>query len=229
MEITDVQIRGENLRLVAWNRALRLCARMNRETEVLDFIDEITPGEVFYDLGACEGRFSLYASSRGAEVVAFEPEAKNLQAFRENIVRNDYPVSLHPVGVGAREGRAILQIGQPWAGGHQKVVAGAPRKDLDFNFVQKQEIRMVSLDQYLREQNLPQPHHMKVDIDGSELPFLKGAEGVLGRETLRRIIIEIFLSDGTGDEIISHLTNYGFAMGKQFPVEPGLYNVVFER
>ena len=55
-------VRGVNLSLVSYTRALELCARMNYETEVLDFIDEIGEGQVLYDLGACEGRFALYAA-----------------------------------------------------------------------------------------------------------------------------------------------------------------------
>src|SRR5581483_3974241 len=88
MNVISTTVRGIELRLVGYTRALELCARMNRETEVLDFIDGMERGAVLYDIGACEGRFSLYAASRGIRCIAFEPEELNFKALTENIDLN---------------------------------------------------------------------------------------------------------------------------------------------
>ncbi|HMK07007.1 MAG TPA: hypothetical protein VK476_05710, partial [Flavobacterium sp.] len=66
---TDVALRGTNFKLMTYTRSLELCSRMNYETENLDFIDLIEGGKVMYDLGACEGRFSIYAAMKGIRVV----------------------------------------------------------------------------------------------------------------------------------------------------------------
>src|SRR5947207_15699801 len=88
MKIVTNQVRGIELRLVGYTRPLELCARMNRETEVLDFIDGIGAHEVLYDLGACAGRFSLYAALRGVRCFAFEREELNFRALMADIELN---------------------------------------------------------------------------------------------------------------------------------------------
>src|SRR5262249_33782099 len=135
--VTDVDVRGVHFRLYTFNRSLELCARMNYETENLDFIDQLPHGAVMYDLGACEGRFTIYALLRGMTVIAFEPDSDNFSILSENMRLNgqQHNVRLFNLGVGAGNHRAILQIGQPWPGGHQKVVKhNTVRSDLNFEF-----------------------------------------------------------------------------------------------
>jgi hypothetical protein len=71
----------------SYTRALGLCARINRETEVLDFIDSVPLGGL-YDLGTCEGRFALYAALCSIRCYAFEPESMNFVAMLRNIDLN---------------------------------------------------------------------------------------------------------------------------------------------
>ena len=74
-------VRGFELKFVGFTHPLELCAQMNYETEVMDFIDTIKKGDVFFDLGACEGRFTVYAAAKGLKCYAFEPEIRNYEAM----------------------------------------------------------------------------------------------------------------------------------------------------
>jgi FkbM family methyltransferase len=230
------QVRGHLLSLVSYTRSLELCARMNYETEVLDFIDQISPGKVLYDLGACEGRFALYAAKRKVQCYAFEPEAANFQAMQENLELNGDVAGeyLHPVNcaVGDRSGTAILRIGQPWAGGHHKTVAdAADRVDLQFEAATEQEIRIVALDEYIASAGLPAPDYLKVDVDGSEIPFMKGAARTLASPNLKGIIFELYRPDDSYSFVTARLQEAGFTVGEHFPVPnaPDLFNVLFAR
>lgn len=235
LEYTSILVRGVGMKLMTYTRSLELCSRMNYETENLDFIDKMEPGQVMYDLGACEGRFSLYAALKGIRVVSFEPEEKNFSVLSQNIQVNALQQgSIHAIhaGVGAANGKAVINIGQPWAGGHQKIVDhGEIRNDLNFDFVEKQEINLVSLDELLDEGKLPVPDYLKIDIDGSELPFLKGAEKALRHGNLKGIIFELNESDPNFKMIIADLSGYGFKENGRFnvPNEPDLYNIIFYR
>lgn len=235
LEYTSIQVRGVDMKLMTYTRSLELCSRMNYETENLDFIDKMEPGQVMYDLGACEGRFSLYAALKGIRVVSFEPEAKNFSVLSQNIQINGLlPESIHAIhaGIGAANGKAVINIGQPWAGGHQKIVDhGEIRNDLNFDFVDKQEINLVSLDELLNEGKLPVPDYLKIDIDGSELPFLKGAKKALQHSNLKGIIFELNESDPNFKKIIADLSGYGFKESGRFnvPNEPDLFNIIFYR
>ncbi len=231
---TDVNVRGIDFKLMTYTRSLELCARMNYETENLDFIDTMNPGEIMYDLGACEGRFSIYAAMKGIRVFSFEPEQKNYLVFSQNITLNTIPenrLKAINAGVGAKNGKAILNIGQPWEGGHQKVVKHDEiRNDLDFNFVENQEIEIRSIDAFIAEGN-PVPNYLKIDIDGSEMPFLNGAVETFQDKTLKGIIFELNDLDPNYTKILEFLKQNGFVENKKYgvPNEPNLFNIIFLR
>jgi FkbM family methyltransferase len=232
--VTTTEVRGVSMQLVTHTRALALCARMNYETEVLDFIDQIQPGEVLYDLGACEGRFALYAALRQVQCYAFEPEALNFQALQENIALNGERASTHltpyQYAVGERNYQTTLKIAQPWAGGHQKVIATAPsRVDLDFAFSQSQEVEVVALDEFIATRQLPLPHYLKVDVDGSEQPFVAGARNTLSNPHLKAVIFELCQEDEGFQAIIEALASCSLIVQQSHQVEPGLFNFAFTR
>lgn len=232
--MSETEVRGIKLRLVTYTRALKLCARMNRELEVLDFIDQIDSNQVFYDLGACEGRFSLYAAAKGIQCYAVEPEKRNFEALLENISINDPKIQARitplNLAVGEDEKKVTLRIGQPWAGGHQKVISrNSSRTDLDFEFCEEQVIEQVSLDFLLKTRSLPTPNYLKVDIDGSEIPFLQGAIETFSNPALRSVIFELHLNDRSHESVCAQLNAYGFLETGRFEVESQLFNVVFKR
>ena len=225
-ETTQVCVRTITMTLATHNRSLALCARMNYETEVLDFIDDCPPDSVFYDLGACEGRFTLYAALKGLRVVAFEPENYNLQALKDNLMLNDLVdrVTVVPKAIGDSNGSSTLNIGQPWAGGHQKVVSQPDaRQDLGFNFKTTQVIDICRLDDAVS--TLPAPDFIKVDIDGSEMPFLRGAVKTLPQ--LKGMMIELYMADPSYPTIMRSLLELGWQPQAFYsiPNEPLLYNI----
>lgn len=235
-KIIENTVRNIPMKFVAYNRSLGLCARMNYETENLDFIDCMNPGEVYYDLGACEGRFSIYAALKGIICYTFEPENKNFSALIENLELNELigknNIHAFQLGVGEKKKQAIMKIGQPWAGGHQKVIDhDTVRNDLNFNFVDKQIVNIVSLDEFISENNYPFPNYLKIDIDGSEIPFLLGAQNTLKSKELKKILFELSTSDRNYSMIISLLEKNKFSAKKFFPIpnEKNLFNVLFEK
>lgn len=234
IKTTSVNVRGTELKLMAYTRSLELCARMNYETENLDFIDSIEPGKVLYDLGACEGRFSIYAALKGIKVFSFEPEQRNFKVLSENIALNNLGTKLTALNyaIGATDAMGILKIGQPWEGGHQKVVEhGEIRNDLNFDFKENQQIKITSLDAIVASKKYPAPDYLKIDIDGSEMPFMQGAEKTLGSVNLKGLIFELNKQDPNYDTIISRLQSFGFKQTEEYPVpnEPSLFNIIFRK
>ena len=153
----------------------------------------------------------------------------------QNIALNDFQskeIQAINSGVGAKTGEAVLNIGQPWESGHQKVVDhNQVRNDLDFDFKEKQTIQLIAIDQFLEEEKGPFPDYLKIDIDGSELPFLEGAKKTLSNSNLKGIIFELSEEDAGFATIIDILKGHGFLESKRFsvPNEPKLYNIIFYR
>ncbi|NND51906.1 MAG: FkbM family methyltransferase [Flavobacteriaceae bacterium] len=231
-QTTDIDVRGLTMNLLTFNRSLELCARMNYEQENLDFIDGLPENAIFYDLGSCEGRFAIYAGLKGKRVYAFEPEKDNFETLKANITNNNLvgQVIAFNVGVGEKNEDGILNIGQPWPGGHQKIVESTiHRSDLDFDFKTNQKIQIVGLDTFIEQNQLENPDYLKVDIDGSEIPFLKGASKTL--EKVKKLIFELNKNDENYQNILSNLESKGlkFESEHEVPNEPNLYNIVFSR
>ena len=233
MNVVTAHVRGAILRLASHTRALELCARMNRETEILDFIDKCAPGSILYDLGACEGRFAIYAALRGIHCYAFEPEALNFQTLLENMELNGVEVRrlIVPLkyAVGQTSQSGTIRIGQPWAGGHHRVVKGNGRVDLTFVSALEQEIEIVSLDELIGSGCLPPPDYLKVDVDGSELAFIQGSAATLRRKELKAIIFELSDRDENYRPILGLLNSCDFAVSRRYEIEPNLFNVWFKR
>jgi FkbM family methyltransferase len=231
---STVNVRGTELKLYTYNRSLELCARMNFETENLDFIDKMMPNQVYYDLGACEGRFSIYAALKGMKVIAFEPNKDNYSVLIKNIELNNLTdnITTFNVGVGETNKQGILQIGQPWPGGHQKVVKhDSIRGDLGFDFKEDEVIDIISLDSFIDLNNLPIPNKIKIDIDGSEIPFLKGSIKLLENNAVSQLLFELDESDSNYNKVIETLGKIGFELINKFqvPNEANLFNILFSK
>lgn len=133
-------------------------------------------GQVFYDIGAHGGVYTVTLLSRfpDAEVHSFEPQPKDLLL---NLARNGMSaVNVHAVGVGATAERKRMTTK------HRSSNHVSDKGDL--------EISVVRLDDYVAKHNLPPPDWIKIDIEGLELPALRGAERIL-RDHHPTVICEI--------------------------------------
>ena len=73
---------------IPYNRGETL---FTKEPDMIEFIDEhITAGDIYYDIGANVGVFSLYAAiKKQAMVYSFEPESSNYFILNKNISLNN--------------------------------------------------------------------------------------------------------------------------------------------
>jgi FkbM family methyltransferase len=212
---------------------------LEEETEVYEYIDSLPPGGVFYDLGACVGGFSLYACSKGLKTVSFEVDEENYLGMISNynlnkkLFSSDHYFNPIQIGIADKKGKTFLRIGQPWVGGHHKTLdleeycasSGIIGED-------KREVEVNSLDNIIIEMNLPFPDYMKVDIDGSEYSFIKGAKKTLSR--VKSIIIELLSEEEVYfPKIIQELKDLGLEeierAGTIPETEFGLRNIKFAR
>jgi FkbM family methyltransferase len=131
------------------------------------FFAEVTPGDVFYDIGAHGGVYSLtYLARCGGEVHSFEPMPEELLS---NLRLNGRSAQrVHAVAVGDKAG-GVRMTTKFRSSNHIDATSG------------DREVPIVRLDDYARERGLPDPQWIKIDIEGMELPALRGAEQLLRR------------------------------------------------
>jgi FkbM family methyltransferase len=133
----------------------------------------VSRGMTVCDIGANAGFYTLglarLVGNRG-RVIAFEPLPRNIQKIQRHLslnhVRN---VTLNDCALSDVTGFLRFSEGESDFTGRISQEAG----DL--------EVQSVRLDQFLKEQSLPDPALLKIDVEGAEGRVLEGA-----RELLRR-------------------------------------------
>lgn len=166
------------LRLVA-HRADPDFARGTYERPLQKFIaGHVTEGDVFYDIGANIGFFSLIAARRAGSagrVYAFEPVPDNAAAISRSARLNGFDaVDVLNVAVGSSNGRTELMLARHIGGA--TLASVGPPPDLRGTI----EVALVSIDRLIAQRRLRPPTLVKVDVEGAELDVLKGMT-----ETLR--------------------------------------------
>jgi len=182
----------------------------------------IKPGDRFLDIGANIGYFSLLATSLGAKVHAFEPEAKNVEYLRRNALVNGYDITVSPVALTNVDGSAELFL-CGYDSGHHTM-----KQDKGIKDYRKTSLMRKCLDLFIKDKNYEvttvmldslemKPDVIKMDCEGSELLALEGMDKTL-KENNVKMVIEFFplllRSMGSSPEefINKLLTRYGFTM-----------------
>jgi FkbM family methyltransferase len=178
---------------IPFTRAVSL---LTKEPDMIAWIDEyVREGDVFYDIGANVGIFSLYAAKkRGAKVIAFEPFAGNYVLLNRNIYLNDLSDNVTALNIALHDKTILshLNVSKFWAGkaGHSFVApVGSRGKTFEPNFLQG--VIGMSCDDLIETFDLPFPTHIKIDVDGNEPFIFAGMEKTLADPRLNCVAIEI--------------------------------------
>jgi len=178
------------------------------------FFAEVRPGEVFYDIGAHGGVYTLTFWARcGGTVYSFEPLPEELLVnLRLNGRATD---KVHAVAVGDKAG-SVRMTTKFRSSNHVDMQSG------------DREVPIVRLDDYAVARGLPDPQWIKIDIEGMELPALRGAEALLRRAQPVVIceINELYGRFGTRlGEFIDTMAGLGYGMwrlqDRLLPVQRG--------
>lgn len=182
------------LRVATKNETFRLRACAKEPFTVQWIHDCIGADEVFYDIGANIGVYSLVAAKKpngGARVFSFEPSYASVASLCANIVLNDAAASITPmpVALSDRTGMNVFSLRdlEPGAARH----ALGPDPPQDGPTVYQQPVMTFRLDDLIDVFQLPSPNHIKMDVDGGELAVLDGASRTLDSPALRSVLIEV--------------------------------------
>lgn len=147
-------------------------------------IDALTPGDVFFDVGANVGWFSVIASACGARVVAFEPMHTNCHA----LLLNAPSATVVRAAVSDMDGQVSIYVNLDNDGGHALWPVGNHSHNTDTAKANhpRARVQSVRLDDYADYK----PAVIKIDTEGAECNVLRGAEKVLSQPTLRMVVCE---------------------------------------
>jgi len=155
-----------------------------REIKTVEFfVKNIKSGDVFYDIGANQGFFSLLikeAFGDEVEVHSFEPVEQYFQIiqlrFKNNLNKNN--IYLNQLALSDHIGDLKLKV-------PIKISLNTTASILDdfakryFNKYKEIKVKCTTLDDYCTTHKYPT--FMKIDIDGSESFVINGATGTLSK------------------------------------------------
>lgn len=207
------------------------------EPEMLDFLDSLEENAVFYDIGASNGIFSVYAMQKGLKVFAFEPEIQNFSLLGINSYLNSktikHQAKIFNIAISDCNEMGDMYIAKFEAGGHMKILDKAQKVGEKDDFIPDfvQNILKFTLDELINKYKLPSPEYIKIDVDGAELPVINGARDTLSNKLLKRIFIELEEEKPESEIIINKLKSYGFSIKSKTQVQNyiGLQNYIFTR
>ena len=156
------------------------------ETELIR--EHMKSSDLFVDVGANIGFFTCMARSMGVEAIAVEPLTQNLHYLYANLQANGWTdVEVHPVGLAARPGIATI-----YGGG---TGASLVRGWSGMSDIWKRCIPLLTMDIVLSGRFAERKLMIKIDVEGSELDVLQGAERTLAMSPPPVWLVEICLTE----------------------------------
>lgn len=125
----------------------------------------LRPGDLFVDVGASAGNYTILATDRGAEVVAVEPDPVARQLLTDNLALNPgAEVEVIPGALSTKAGTMTFSTGRGTM--NSLVLDAAPGR----------EVQVQTLDDVLGSRHA---RGVKVDVEGAERLVLDGATRAL--------------------------------------------------
>ena len=198
---------GEGLRISLRQASADYTAGTNELPVQQAVVENLSPGDVFYDIGSNVGFFSLVAARTvGAQghVYAFEPLPLNARCIRANAAANRFDnVTVVETAVGAAEGTEALYVTAHPGG------ATLSRADSPPDVTGTIPVTVTSIDRFVADDRHRPPSLVKIDVEGLELEVVKGMV-----ETLRvtRPVVLCELDDVRIDGVVEKLAQFEAAM-----------------
>ncbi|CAN0511259.1 unnamed protein product, partial [Phaeothamnion confervicola] len=162
--------------------------RFTKEPETIAWIRSFGGNDVFYDIGANIGSYSIYAGRRCRRVLAFEPEAQNFAVLNKNINLNNlqHIVTAFPFALSDERKLDTLRLNRLEAGAAlHSFGTNIDFKGEHFESAFEQGSISLTLDELVFSYALEFPNFIKIDVDGLESRIIKGGMRVLADPRLK--------------------------------------------
>lgn len=172
------------------------------------FSEDITNGDVVWDIGANMGTYACLAgrSAKEVSVIAFEPVPENIERLRNNLDLNGVDRIIREEALDKSRGEMGMSSEH---GGNGQYALTTDNEAL--------QVSTTDADRLVAQNIVPQPSIVKIDVEGAELRVLKGMQNVLG--DVKILYLEIHPSNleeygGCSNEIEALIASSGFEYEK---------------
>ena len=204
---------------------------MIREPDTLYWIREfMKPDEIFYDIGANIGTYSLYAAKKkNLNVIAIEPESSSYYYLNKNIFLNnlDNKITALNIALNDKDKLSYLRLIKfEVAGTEINFDEKLDHKRREFKPIFNQGVFGYSMDSLVEKYGLPTPNHIKIDVGGDDLKIFNGMQKILKSNEIKTVMIELDVETPERYGIIEKMNNLNF---KLITDNPKLRNSEYEK
>jgi FkbM family methyltransferase len=212
-EASFYRFRCETVR--EFNRCLKI---FSKEPGTLAWITSgMKSGEVFYDIGANIGVYTVLAARHLAprgKVYAFEPHAANFARLIDNVTCNRLQdvVTACSTALDAEEGFAQFNYDSAGAGTSSSQFFTASKETSRSSSHPIAELKFATtVDRLIATAGIPPPHHVKIDVDGNEYRILRGMADLLSAAAAP-VSIQVELNEPHTDDILEFLKDHRYRL-----------------
>ena len=219
----------------------RIDTLLTKEPETISWINSFNQEDIFYDVGSNIGLYSCYAAKqKKIKTYSFEPSVFNLEVLVKNININllnelitVIPISLYKNNAVSEFNLSNIENGGALSSFSEKFTHDGNNMDISFFY----KTLGITLDKCIDLFRLPQPDHIKIDVDGIEHLILSGATSALEDISLKSILVEINEDfKKQHDTVFKMMNDYHFKLKSKSRAEEfykdnmsGVYNLIFEK
>ena len=215
--------------LVDW----RVKTLFSKEPDTLDWINGFKSNEIFWDIGANIGIYSLYAASKiNMQVISFECSMNNLRVLSKNISINNFQNNIKLFQLPLLDKKnTFMTMNERYdieGAAHNSFGKSLDYEGNEFKPLTNYKIFGTSINNILDEKILELPNHIKIDVDGFEHKILAGADKYLSSSSIKSILVEVnenYFEQYT--EIIRIMNKANFIIKKKSFLNLKKYNYIF--
>ena len=208
------------------------CAKMFvKEPGTCEWIKkELKPGEIFYDIGANIGVYTVLAAKMtgpGGKVFAFEPHSANFTRLLDNIVVNHLQEIVTPCNIALNDESNFFAFNYLTSGvatsssqlaSEQVAPEAIPDSEIS-------ELKYsASLDSLIGTGKFAAPHHIKIDVDGNERLILRGMKDLLSSPE-RPKSIQVEIDKHSREAIPQFMEDHGYVSTEKHYTRAGIKRI----
>lgn len=208
-----IEHKGTKVAFLAPNDACIFRAKtlITKEPATIQWIESFEPSEVFWDVGACVGGYSVWAGKhRGVTCYAFEPAAENFAILTKNLRLNNIAGAAYPCALtDAPVSVSHMYLSSDGSGSS----CNSFGQEVDHNLKPRTGIEQGALGlsgDKLIELGVPAPHHIKIDVDGLEHAVIAGMAGLLAGGHVKSLLIEVNPALPGHQDMLKRLAEWGY-------------------
>jgi FkbM family methyltransferase len=178
---------------------------------------ELKDGDVFFDIGANIGQYTLFAARRiGATggVFAFEPHVGNVQSLLRNLVLNRLTERVKVLSCALNDREGFFDFNYiAWIPGSSMSQLNERRdgEGRAFQPVFSELKYAVTADRLIESGAVRSPDLIKIDVDGNELLVLKGMSRLLSGPTPPRSL-QVEINERYREQLLAFMNEHGFEL-----------------